>query len=508
MSLTPLIPTDPNTTALLPLIAPTPVAPAPVAPKLDSSLAPQIGGAMTKLPPLAPPPTPDVSGMAAGASLPAIPPPLRPLVINGSPRAQQEQLLQSRISGYENPDPAKPGFWHKLGHIAARIGNIAGDVIDPNAMELIPGTDLHRAIAHAGDVRELAGLQGQDLAEQNDASRRTLEGEQAAALANQPQQQREQLNAQLAEHGLQIGDDGTIAPVSPENLSPAIRAQMMGGTPEMATYRQLTQIGMSPSDALKEISKDKALALRPPNMEARTLKLPNGQQVAGKSDAQGNLLLENGQPAPAGTTIYQQPNYGMMMLPTKTATYIDPNTNLPTEYQWNAQTQRYDIPVGVSASNAYGHEMEQAAAVERAGENVIADLEANKDKLGTLGAWIAKKGLNTPIADPTLQSIQAELSSFAALNPAMHGAKGAQAMEHFEKLIGGLQQNPEATIAGIRAIMHTAAAINPGVKENAEGSAAGGGAGNGIVYDAKGVAHRYEGTGDRSDPNNYEVVKQ
>ena len=175
------------------------------------------------------------------------------------------------------------------------------------------------------------------------------------------------------------------------------------------------------------------------------------------TDAAGNEIA-NPRPVPP------PPNYGQMILPTKTATYLDAQ-GIPTEFQWNEQTKRYDIPVGQSATGGYGHEAAQAGAVERAGTELISDLQANKKDLGTLGAWVAKYGLNTPISDPKLAGIQAKLSSFAALNPAMHGARGLHAMEHFEKLIGGLQQNPDASIAGIQGIIQTARAINPGANQ-------------------------------------------
>lgn len=141
-----------------------------------------------KLQPLAAPPALDASGMAGDTSMPSLPPVARPLVTNGSPRAAQEQLLQSRISTYEHPDPAQPGFWHRLGHIAAKVGNIAGDVFAPATMALIPGTDLNRAVGHAANIRELAGLQREDQQDQDDASRRNLEGAQAAHEAAETQQ--------------------------------------------------------------------------------------------------------------------------------------------------------------------------------------------------------------------------------------------------------------------------------------------------------------------------------
>jgi hypothetical protein len=43
-----------------------------------------------------------------------------------------------------------PGFAGKLEHIGARIGNIAGDIVAPGPMSLIPGTQLHRDIEEQG----------------------------------------------------------------------------------------------------------------------------------------------------------------------------------------------------------------------------------------------------------------------------------------------------------------------------------------------------------------------
>jgi hypothetical protein len=43
-----------------------------------------------------------------------------------------------------------PGFMGKLGHAAAEVGNIAGDIVAPRTMALIPGTDLNRRGQEAG----------------------------------------------------------------------------------------------------------------------------------------------------------------------------------------------------------------------------------------------------------------------------------------------------------------------------------------------------------------------
>lgn len=423
MGLTPL-PLDPDLKAMLPD---------------QLNLGPGKIGGMSPLPP-APPPV-DVSGMSAGAA-PATPM-LKPLsVVNGSPRAMEEQAYQSDIQRLM-PHPQQPGFFHKLGHILAQVGNVAGDIAAPGTMALIPGTGLNNQIRLGSDQRALAGLQGQDTAEQqadqqNTDKNRQLDIEQQRADQENPkavlpwQEVKDYIgpNGEPVERNSQTGEFRVstlpygIKRVEP-NAKPMEHVPLLGpdGKPTIANYHPDT----------------------------------------GKyTDSAGNEIA-NPRPIPP------PPNYGEMILPTKTATYMDPKTNLPTEFQWNEQTKRYDIPVGMSATNAYGHEAAQAGAVVRAGSQVISTLEANRDKLGTLGAWVQKHGLNTPIADPTLAGIQSQLASFAALNPAMHGARGAQAMEHFEKIIGGLQQNPDATIAGIRGIMQTAGDINPNAQPGGEG---------------------------------------
>lgn len=113
-----------------------------------------------------------------GGALPSLAPTLRPIVT--SPREQRIQFLQQQIQKEQQPGPAKPGFWHRLGRIASGIGNVAGDVLDPAAMEMIPGTQLHNRLELNHNTRELAGLQAMDDTEQNDAAKRSLEGEQAA----------------------------------------------------------------------------------------------------------------------------------------------------------------------------------------------------------------------------------------------------------------------------------------------------------------------------------------
>ncbi len=157
------------------------------------------------------------------------------------------------------------------------------------------------------------------------------------------------------------------------------------------------------------------------------------------------------------------PTYAQVAPDLRTVTIIDPDTQLPMVRTLGGKVE------GVSGTGAYAHQMEQAGAVNRMGEHVIQSFEANRDKVGTLLAWIKKYGINTPIGDPILSEMQAELFSLSSMSPALHQFRAVTAQEAAENILGGLQKNPNATIAAIRVISETTAkAINPNIKTDVE----------------------------------------
>lgn len=148
---------------------------------------------------------------------------------------------------------------------------------------------------------------------------------------------------------------------------------------------------------------------------------------------------------------------------TKTTTILG-DDGRPQVFAFNPQTNQFDRPQGISASGHMGTVSEQAAAINDAGDSLVKVINANRDKWGTFTTWVKKNGLNTPVADPTLAGMQTAMSTFAALQPALHSFRSQEAMKHFEKIIGGIQNNPDAAIASIRAIQGTAKSINPKLK--------------------------------------------
>ena len=79
--------------------------------------------------------------------------------VTAAPFTPEYYQQQRALSDYKQAHPlggdisAKPGFWGKLEHGLATAGNIAGDVLAPGTMALIPGTDLNNRAQRAGQMK-------------------------------------------------------------------------------------------------------------------------------------------------------------------------------------------------------------------------------------------------------------------------------------------------------------------------------------------------------------------
>lgn len=198
----------------------------------------------------------------------------------------------------------------------------------------------------------------------------------------------------------------------------------------------------------------KQFQLDNPTAGAVTLQLPNGKKAPGKKDKSGNLLLADGSPAPSGTMLYQQPSYGQLMLPTKTTELLGPD-NVMHRYQWDPETQHYDIDAGASPTGTAAHQIFQSGAIENLAPQVISDIQKNRAILGNLGSYYKQWLAGTPVSDPNAAQLMTELMSFAAMQPALHAFRSTNALDAFEKMIGGLDKNPDSTIATINGLLKT-----------------------------------------------------
>lgn len=385
--------------------------------------------------PITPPNKVPMGGLTGKAIAPqvVVPPELQaPDVSTGEPPAQP-QMPVSDVTGQGPIAPMTPKpQYHGLNRV---LDTIAG------------ATKIGSAIEAAG------GLGTEGWRQKNADEQRQIEEAEQQRQANATTEEtgaRTQLDLARAEAALH-------PPEKPTSPSQAPKVT------HLFTDNQGNEVGVFSDGTTQTL---RPVQPKPETDKAVTLQLPDGKKAAGKVDRTGDLLLEDGTKAPDGTMLYQQPNYGQSVLPTKTIDMIG-DDGIPHKYQWNDKTQSYDIPVkGISASGQYGHEAAQAGAVERASDGLIADINAKKSKVGNIQAILESAFLNTPLADKDQQELAAEIASFAALQPSMHGFRGTNALKEFESLLGGIPTSPDALISAIQGMRKTAGYINPNLNNN------------------------------------------
>lgn len=336
---------------------------------------------------------------------------------------------------------------------------------------------------HQNEIVDLKAQHAQELEATKAQAQKALEAQKetgASALLGEKGEQQTALEAQK---------EAAAAKRQPAVADLERQARQAFASGDMDLYK-------SSLDQIKDIQTAAKAGAEKPRQEV-TLQTPDGKRVAGFKGPEG-LMLENGQKAPEGTLLYQAATTGQ----TRTATIWNPETGFPEVMQYNPDTGRYDQPIGIAGTGPAAGRMAQAAAVQRGAEGLISDLTKHKDELGSLSAWVQKYGLDTPIANPDLAEVQAELSSFAALQPAMHGFRSTNALDTFEKIIGGLQKDPDATIQSIRGILKTTGALLP--TKTTPSTKVGQSVPNvGTIRTYQGASYRFKG-GDWHDKNNWE----
>jgi hypothetical protein len=387
-------------------------------------------------------------------------------------RQRQEQLEFEKAHPWGAPISRHPGVFGTILHGLATAGNIAGNVFAPGVMANIPGTSLHR---------ELEELQNQGAIERG----QQLENQTATAAA------------QSAEAGARVPET--------EAQTGLIKAQ--------TNALENPQAKLQPK-VIHET--DQGIFLVDPNTGEATALTNNGKPLMPKASPEKNqphiTVMKDGQPhvmeKDPKTGEYSvdrgiaPPNYAMFMperLAQTTKSLVAPD-GLAHDYGWNPKTQQYDVDMGVSGTGMQGSRLFASGISKQAGEMLIADISEHKNDLGKLSTWVKEHTVDVPyVGDPEIARLQAELASFAALQPAQHGFRSTNAMETFEKILGGLQKNPEATIASIRGITAT---TSLGLPKAAPGQSSAGAPTVGTVEGG----YRFKG-GDPSRQSSWEKVK-
>ena len=255
---------------------------------------------------------------------------LKPIVT--SPRQQQEQELQSKMSAFENP--SKPqGFWQKLGHGLNVAANVAGTIVEPNLMPRIPGTMAYKAGQEDQRQNELAGLQKQDVSEQDASSKRNLESAQtgeaqarAAAISQTTEMKPDQADASLVEHGLRR--DETTGKIVPDEASPVFQHQQLAlelTKSTLALRKAQADVEQMKSDpnsplaqqaqqrlAIAKQTQDRLSSMAGAMQERADAQMMNATREAKGTDLQGNplpgaMLTDTGQTVGSSQAVNVRP---------------------------------------------------------------------------------------------------------------------------------------------------------------------------------------------------------
>lgn len=448
-----ILPLDRQAPAVTGVPAPQPDQPSGALPSMGAS---GTGGAL--------PPVPSASmgmGSPASADTMSTPPPSA-----GSSAGAQMQL-QRDTNSY------KP--FSQLG-VLGKIGRIAGygaSALVPHVAGLIPQTPLGHIAQINQDTENLRGAQQEE---------RSQSAEQRAQSAETSEEQARESTAKYQE--AEGAKDTAQADVARQQASLTPVTLGNGTTVYVPQKDAARLLGTNETNQTKfniETSKETAAQMlqsgRPVSMD----------QLAARATQEGDQA-----------TLRQVEDFKKSIAAAgkqEPGSFIPVNDANGSVVGWANPKSRDWVPVGAIADGAVGQAAggqggsipmkptgqtesrdAQAAVVNRAADNLISDIQKNKSKLGNMEAIVHSALLNTPWADPETSELRAEIASFAALNPAMHGFRGASALAQFEKIIGGIPNNPDAMIAALRGIQKTTQAFKaPAAGETAAPSQTGGG---------------------------------
>ena len=249
----------------------------------------------------------------------------------------------------------------------------------------------------------------------------------ASKLAETLSHHQSQNLSQLHQHGFDQDEDGNIIPLAYEKMS----SDQQAVHDLKASQQELADANA----ALKKAQKDNI----PKAAELARARIATANQNA--ATAAGRLGLSQKQ--------YEAEYHG-------TENGV-PLTGAPADEAGN--------PIGTKVANAgkatgqVASRSAQAASIKEAGDQLLKEIDAKSKKIGNLGSYWTQATNGTPIADPDVAGLMTSLGSFAALQPSLHGFRGQQALEGFEKLIGGVPKNPEALKESIKSIQRTAGIV-------------------------------------------------
>lgn len=310
------------------------------------------------------------------------------------------------------------GVLGNVGHVLERFGNIAGDILDPGATALIPGSDLFKQRQVAQDhalVQQAEENKAVEQKEQDTVANEGANREQKGDIESSKEDvATAKTNAALAGHGFKLDSEKGIVPLSYEELSPTQQA-----------VHDLKQSQSDQADATAQLRAAQA-ANAPEQIKLAQQKLASIAQAH-------SLIAER---LGLSRDIFNMHAYGTgpdgKALP---GAMMDDNNN----------------PIGTAVQGNVKPTTQARDAATRAG--IGEDLE------GRIRQQLKDPAIRTQIGPllgraknfqefvgnlpPELSQFGNDLTSYAAFQAGMHPVRGIGALQYFDKVVGGLGQTPE-----------------------------------------------------------------
>lgn len=370
------------------------------------------------------PPPPDRLSPIGGSSLPAndatrLQPiaPVKPAPTAGTAADTQGRLQHLRDMdanpwGSENNHP---GLLGKIGHYAAKVGNIAGDVLAPATMANIPGTDLNRKVQEHGLEKNLLAEQTEENRTAEEKTREKHEenvsdiNQQKADLATKTSGQKD--TAGLAEHGLMRDKEGNVVP---DPTSPVHQKNQLA----MDTVRNV-QAYRSAQQELVEAKTEVERAKDDPNSPA----FKQAQQRFAMAQEAHRVAAQN-------LALHQE------------------------QFSNKVQEQELLKPSGQAQSRGSA-----AQAVIDLMPDLKSLVEKHRADMGPIMGRLNRGEIAVGNVDPEVARLYSAMKSFYALQPAVHGFRNAEFVKDFESALGTLERNPDAFVAGMEGLKPTLDAV-------------------------------------------------
>lgn len=429
------------------------------------SAPPQATGAAMPAP-LAP--SAPVSGPSVGSDEMGTPAAPKPLVAPASPHMEELERLHNTGSGISQ---IKNPFLRGL----ATVGDVAASGFLPQFGQFIPGTSAHH--------QQLIGQEENQIGQEQKATKATDTSRLANAQATEQESLPElhKTQAELAAEKLQSGnaakDADRAIKQSDETRKETDEARKQAdderkkGESQQKIAAGLAEHGLKFDSDKKELVPLPYAEMSEPQQAAHDLKAAQSELTTARRD----YVTAQKDGIPAAQELARK----RVEAAQSSAATAAGRLGLSRD-EFNAQfigtapggtplaggeTDESGKPIGtkVAAQNKPGAAAQgrasQAESIIEAGNNLKAEIDKHKDKIGNLGSYWHQFSNGTPIADPDTARLMSEIASYAALQPAMHGMRGGAVMKEFEKMVGGVPKNPEALKAAIDGIASTAATM-------------------------------------------------